>query len=167
MKKIGQKYWILFTVTPVLLILDQWTKATVHNTFRLGETIDVIPNFFNLTYVRNTGAAFGILATANPQFRIPFFIIIPLIALGAIGFVFKRLDNNDLKLSSSLAMVISGAAGNLIDRIRYNFVIDFLDFHWHMDYHFPAFNIADSAICVGVGLLMLDMLKEKDAPDTP
>jgi signal peptidase II len=120
----------------------------------------VISNFFNLTYVQNKGAAFGLLAQADPSFRIPFFVIIPFIALGSIAYVFRKLPALDVKLAGALSLIISGALGNLIDRVRLGYVVDFLDFHWKWLYHFPSFNVADSAICIGVGLVMLDLFTE-------
>jgi signal peptidase II len=152
------KYIILILLTGIILVLDQVTKTLVVSKFRLGESIPVISDYFNLTYVQNKGAAFGILAQANPAFRVPFFIIVPLIALASISFVFKKIGDKDIKLSIALSLVIAGAIGNLVDRLTLGYVIDFLDFHWRWGYHFPAFNVADSAICVGVGILMLDLV---------
>lgn len=157
---VKRKYVILSVLTAVTLVLDQLTKYEVIERFRYGESVPVIPGFFSLTYVRNTGAAFGLLAHADPAFRIPFFVIVPVIALVAISFIFRKIPDQDLKLSSALSLVIGGAVGNLIDRVTFNYVIDFLDFHWKYQYHFPAFNVADMAICVGVGILMLDLLAQ-------
>ena len=153
-----RKYWILICVTTLVVVLDQWTKAIVVNRFHLGETISVMSGFFSLTYIRNPGAAFGFLAQADPAFRIPFFLVVPGIALFAIGYVFRKIQPRDLKLSTALSLVIGGAIGNLIDRVMLGAVIDFLDFYWRRGYHFPAFNVADSAICIGVGILMIDLL---------
>ena len=159
------KYWILLGLTAAILLLDQLTKQRVHGSFHLGETIPVIRGYFNLTYIRNTGAAFGLLAQADPAFRIPFFVVVPAVALGAITYIFRKLPDGDLKLSVALSLVISGAVGNLIDRLLLGYVIDFLDFHWRYRYHFPAFNVADAAICVGVGILMLDLLTQRPEPE--
>lgn len=163
------KYLILLSVTGTIISLDQLTKHLIVNRFHLGETLSIIEGFFNLTYVRNPGAAFGLLARLDPMIRIPFFIIIPLAALTVIFFVFKKVEDSDLKLASAFSLVIGGAIGNLIDRIAYNYVIDFLDFHWNYSAHFPAFNIADAAICVGVAFLIYDILKketkQKNVPD--
>ncbi len=157
-----KKYLILLGLTSLSLVLDQVTKSLVHNSYRLGETLSVIPGFFNLTYVRNTGAAFGLLAHADPAFRVPFFVLVPITALFAIGYIFRKIADADLKMSVALSLVIGGAVGNLIDRMVFGFVIDFLDFHWRFRYHFPAFNVADIAICVGVGILMLDLLTQEN-----
>jgi signal peptidase II len=160
--KIGKKYFALLLITPFVIVLDQITKYFINQRFRLGETIPVISGFFNFTYIRNTGAAFGIFAQSHPSFRVPFFVAVPLIALVAIGYIFKKIAEEDLKLSAALSLVIGGAIGNLIDRVQLGYVVDFLDFHWSYQYHFPAFNVADSAICVGVGILMLDLLTQKN-----
>ena len=157
-----RKYAILSVLTTLIIVLDQVTKYIVVDRFRYGESIPVIPGFFSLTYIRNTGAAFGLLAHANPAFRVPFFVIVPVVALIAIGFIFRKIPDRDIKLSSALSLVIGGAVGNLIDRVMLNYVVDFLDFHWKYQYHFPAFNVADMAICVGVGILMLDLLTQED-----
>ena len=156
------KYLVLMAVTGSVIALDQLTKNLVIQRFRLGESVTVIENYFNLTYVRNPGAAFGMLARWDAAYRVPFFIIVPLIALGVILYVFRKVENKDFKLSTALSLVIGGALGNLIDRAAYNYVIDFLDFHWHYAAHFPAFNVADAAICVGVGLLILDIIKKEN-----
>ena len=141
----------------LIIGLDQLTKLLVLERFHLGESISVILNFFNITYVQNKGAAFGFLAHADPAFRVPFFIVVPVIALGSIAFVFRKISEAEVKFSMALSLVISGALGNLIDRLRLGYVVDFLDFHWQESYHFPAFNVADSAICIGVGLILLDL----------
>jgi signal peptidase II len=164
------KYRALFWITPVVIALDQFTKYLIKDNFPLGKTVPIVPGFFSLTYIRNTGAAFGIFAEAHPAFRVPFFVIVPILALFAIGYIFNKIDPSDLKLSSALSLVIGGAIGNLADRVFLGFVVDFLDFHWRYQNHFPAFNVADSAICVGVGVLMLELLIQKggevNAPET-
>jgi signal peptidase II len=161
-RAISIKYIILLVVTILIIGMDQWTKSLVLQHFRLGETWPIFSNFFNLTYVQNKGAAFGLLSQADPAFRIPFFIIVPVVALSSIAFVFRKISEKDIKLATALSLVISGAIGNLIDRLTLGFVVDFLDFHWKWGYHFPAFNVADSAICIGVGLIMLDMMSNAD-----
>lgn len=155
--KAKRKYLILILVTAAVIIFDQISKSLIVQKFRLGDSSPVISDFFSLTYIRNTGAAFGILAHADPIFRVPFFIIVPMVALFAIAYIFRKIPDQDVKLSVALSLVIGGAIGNLIDRVVLGFVVDFLDFFWK-GYHFPAFNVADSAICVGVGFLMLDLL---------
>lgn len=152
-----RKYWILVVTLVFIIGLDQLTKLLIVDRFYLGQSLSVIRDYFSITYVQNKGAAFGFLSQADPAFRVPFFIVVPLIALTSIGYVFRKIADEDRKFSIALSLVISGAIGNLIDRFRYGYVVDFLDFHWGVGYHFPAFNVADSAICVGVGLIMLDL----------
>jgi signal peptidase II len=151
------KHWIVAIVPIVSILLDQWTKQLIVDRFQLGESISVLSQFFSITYVRNTGAAFGFMASVDSSLRIPFFLVVPTIALVVIGYLFKKLPDSDVKTAMALSLVMGGAVGNLIDRVRYGYVVDFLDFHWKYQAHFPAFNVADSAICIGVGLLMLDI----------
>jgi signal peptidase II len=158
---VSQKYWILIVTAPFFIVFDQLTKLVVLDRFYLGESISVISGYFNLTYIQNTGAAFGFMADAHPAIRVPFFLAVPAIALVAMGYVYKGIPDRDKWMSFALSLVIGGAIGNLIDRARLGFVVDFLDFHWQGGSHFPAFNVADSAICVGVGMLMLDLLRNK------
>ena len=154
----------LFFFISILLIIifDQWTKLLVLSHFDYGESIVMLKDFFSLTYVRNTGAAFGFLATANPSFRVPFFLIVPIVAMVVLGFLYRDLPKDARWRSMALGLVSGGAIGNLIDRVRLGFVVDFLDFHWKTAYYFPAFNVADSAICVGVGILLLSTMVKKE-----
>ena len=152
------RYRILLAVTITSLVLDQWTKQLIDQNFALHESIPLIDNFLALTYVRNKGAAFGILADST--FRIPFFITVSLIAVIGILWYYRKINEDQRLLQWGLALVFSGAIGNLIDRILYGEVIDFVDAHWYQ-YHWPAFNVADSCICVGVTLLIVDMLQDE------
>ncbi len=145
-----------------VIISDQWTKILVLNHFEYGESLAMIHNFFSLTYVRNTGAAFGFLAAANPNFRIPFFLIVPIIAMVVLGLLYRDLPESARWRAMALGLVSGGALGNLIDRVRLGYVVDFLDFHWNTAYYFPAFNVADSAICVGVGILLVSTMTKGD-----
>lgn len=147
--------WVWLSATSILIVvLDQVTKVIVERRFVLGESLELVSGFFNLTSVRNTGAAFGILATAPDWFRVPFFIAVPILALGSILWVFRSVGEKDRLSALAFAGVLGGALGNLIDRARLGYVIDFLDFHYK-HWHFPAFNVADITICIGVGLLMI------------
>jgi signal peptidase II len=116
-------------VTATVILLDLWTKWLIVKRLDLHQSIPIIPNFFQLVHVRNTGAAFGIGANADSR-------IIPLLLNG-------------------------GAIGNLLDRFRFGYVVDFLDVYVR-NHHWPAFNVADSAICIGIGLLFLDMKKKPE-----
>lgn len=155
LKQNPAKYWCLAIVAPSIILLDQWTKHLVHTRFRWGESRNIIQSIFALTYVRNSGAAFGLLHKAPPQFRDPFFMVVPIVALVVIFFIFVRLKQEQRLTALSLSMIVGGAIGNLVDRLRFGYVIDFLDFHWREVYHWPAFNVADSCIVVGVSLMFL------------
>ena len=160
------RYRTLSIITLVILVLDQATKLYVDANFRLHETVPVIRDFFHLTYVRNKGAAFGILS--DNAVRIPFFITVSIVAMLGILWYIKRIRDDQKLAIISLSLVFSGAFGNLIDRIRLGEVIDFLDVFWQR-HHWPAFNIADSAISVGVALLFIEMWHEdrkKSAEDS-
>ncbi|MBI4405476.1 MAG: signal peptidase II [Deltaproteobacteria bacterium] len=149
------KYGILSVVVTIILVLDQYTKHLVHSRFRWGESLPIFDEFFALTYVRNTGAAFGLFQKAPAILREPFFIAVPIIAMFVIVVLFIRLSRDQKMTAMALSLILSGAVGNLIDRLRFGFVIDFLDFHWKEVYHWPAFNVADSAIVIGVSLIFL------------
>lgn len=152
-------YLLLTLVTTFSLLIDQLTKIYIDRAMDLHQSIAVIRGLFSITYVRNKGAAFGFLA--NTSYRLPFFIFVSIVAVGVILFAYRKLRGDQKLAQVSLAMILSGAVGNLIDRVRLGEVIDFLDVYWK-SYHWPAFNIADSAICVGVFLLAMDMLKEEN-----
>jgi len=156
-----KKYLWLLVISGILIALDQVTKIYVHTHFHLGESISVIPDFFNLTYVRNFGAAFGFLAESHPSFREIFFLAMPPVALIIILAILKGVDDDDTWQIVALSSIFGGAIGNYIDRLRFRYVIDFLDFHFKNRYSWPAFNVADVAIVSGVGLLLLLMFYEK------
>jgi signal peptidase II len=152
------KYLVLIIVSALVLLLDQATKIFIDRSMDVHSSITVVENFFNITYLRNKGAAFGFLATSN--YRLPFFIMVSIVAVAVIIRVFFKLRPDQKFTAFALALIFSGALGNLIDRIRLGEVIDFLDAHWY-NHHWPAFNVADSAICVGVFLLAIDMFFEE------
>lgn len=155
-----KKYIWLVLISGLLVALDQLIKAYVHTHFHLGESVSVIPNFFNITYVRNFGAAFGFLAESHPSFRELFFLSMPPVALVIILAILRGVKDDDTKQIIALSSIFGGAIGNYIDRIRFRYVIDFLDFHLYNRWSWPAFNIADMAIVGGVGLLLLLMFIE-------
>lgn len=128
----------------LILILDQLTKLIIINTLELHQSLPVIEGVFHLTYVRNSGAAFGILA----EQRI-FFIIITLLLIGFLIFFYRQVKEQGLLINIILGLILGGAVGNLIDRVRFGYVIDFFDFRiW------PVFNIADTAIVIGIGFFI-------------
>ncbi len=156
----NKKYLWLLAISGFLISFDQIIKMYVHTHFTLGESYTVINNFFNLTYVRNFGAAFGFLAESHPSFREIFFLTMPPIALGIILTILRGVKNDDTKQIIALSSIFGGAIGNYIDRLRFRYVIDFLDFHLYGKWSWPAFNIADMAIVGGVGLLLFLMFME-------
>jgi len=153
-----RKYWVLLMVCFGILLIDQWTKHVVQGNLFLHQAIGVIPGFFNLVHVRNTGGAFGIFGGERGGLGSLLFVVVSLIAVGSILVFFIKAKEDEKSLSLSLSLVLSGAIGNLIDRLRYGEVVDFLDFYI-LSYHWPAFNIADSAICIGIGLMALELLR--------
>ncbi|MBK1889375.1 lipoprotein signal peptidase [Undibacterium sp. 14-3-2] len=140
----------------IIILFDQVSKITITKLFAYAESLS-ITSFFNLTLVYNKGAAFSFLAAESGWQRY-FFTAIGLIAAAYITYLLKRHSTQKL-FCAALAMIMGGALGNVIDRLLYGHVIDFLDFHYQEIYHFPAFNIADSAIVVGAALFILDELR--------
>ena len=140
----------------VVVLLDQLTKLWVLNSFETFEIVTVLP-VFNLTLVFNEGAAFSFLADAGGWQR---YIFVSISAVMSIVFVIwlSRVKSHELWLATGLAFLLGGAVGNLIDRVWLGKVIDFLQWHWH-DAYFPAFNLADAAITLGVILLLIDSFK--------
>jgi signal peptidase II len=157
----AMRYAVFFIAAGGVLLADLATKSAVMSSFSLHESLPVIPGFFDLTYVRNPGAAFGFLAKASPAFRSFFFSGVAVIAILLILWFLFREKEGSLPLTLSLGLIIGGATGNLLDRIRFGEVVDFLDFSVG-GYHWPAFNVADSAISVGACLLLLEMFRRKE-----
>jgi signal peptidase II len=141
-----------------VIILDQATKLLINRTMAIHDSITVIENFFDIVHARNQGAAFGVLRDSS--FRLPFLISVSLIAVIVVLVMIPRMRPDQKLATGALSLVLAGAVGNLIDRARLGEVIDFLSVHWY-ELTWPAFNVADSAICVGVGLLVLDMFLEE------
>ncbi|NBZ98891.1 MAG: lipoprotein signal peptidase [Betaproteobacteria bacterium] len=150
----GSGVWRWLGVALIILMLDQLTKIAVVGAFQLGETMP-ITSFFNLVRVHNPGAAFSFLADAGGWQRW-FFTGLGVLAAGVMVYLL-RMHAGQTLFCLALSLLLGGAVGNVIDRLLYSYVIDFLDFYYGT-WHFPAFNVADSAITVGAGLLILDEL---------
>jgi signal peptidase II len=146
--------WSPILVAAVVVSLDQLSKWWVLSTFRLHESLPVISGFFDLTFVVNTGAAFGLLAGEQNLWRQLFFVTMTLVALVVLCLAFRHYRHEGRFYVIGIGLVGGGALGNLVDRLRFGHVIDFLDF-FIGDHHWPAFNVADSAISIGVGLFLL------------
>ncbi len=145
----------------IVVVLDQLTKVWIVKSFHLYETLEVIPAFFNLTYLTNKGAAFGFLAGVTSAWRHYFFLILASVALVLIVIAWFKMRHDHRFYGPALALIAGGAIGNVIDRVRLGAVVDFLDFYV-AGYHWPAFNVADSAITVGVTLFLLaNFLEER------
>jgi len=140
-------------VSLLVLILDQASKLAIDASMQLYESIPLMP-YFNLTYAHNTGAAFSLLAKAGGWQRW-LFAGLAVVMSGIIAVWLARLEKHETLMAVALSMILGGAIGNLIDRVAYGYVIDFLDVYYQQ-WHWPAFNIADSAICIGVGLMLLE-----------
>lgn len=141
-----------------LVVLDQLTKWVVVQGMRLHESVPVVPGLLNLTYVRNTGAAFGILSSPSPGLRSTLLLAFSMVAMGFVLWIWFREKPSSRLQVASLGMILGGALGNLVDRVRLGEVIDFLDLYWG-PHHWPAFNVADSAITVGVLLFLMGLLR--------
>jgi signal peptidase II len=157
---VSRKWKIVGVWVAAIVICDQITKAIVDRTMSLYDSMPIIDGLFNLTYVRNTGAAFGIFAGSHEVFRRPFLIGVSIVAIGFILVMLRRLREDATGLAVALAFILGGAIGNLIDRIVYGEVIDFLDVYWST-YHWPAFNIADSFITIGVTITLFYLVRAK------
>ena len=136
-----------------IVVIDQITKLWIDSSMRLFESIP-LTSFFNLTYVHNTGAAFSFLSEAGGWQRW-FFALLALVISGVLIVWIARLKQHERLMAAALSLVLGGAIGNLIDRVAYGYVIDFLDFYYQ-SWHWPAFNVADMAICLGVFLMLLE-----------
>ena len=146
-----------------VLFLDQWSKGLVTRTMEVHQSKTIITDVFDLTYVRNTGAAFGLFASVDSSVKAILLNSIAVIVFLIVSAYALRSSHKSVRLQVGLALILGGAVGNLLDRVRFGYVVDFLDFAIS-GHHWPAFNVADSAICIGVALLFLDMLGSEDAP---
>ncbi len=154
---------ILGVISVVIVVLDQVTKAIVLKNLALHESISVISGFFNLTHVMNPGGAFGLFAEHSPEIRKFFFLFVSSLVALMVLWLYQKVAPTHRFLSFGLAAVFAGAVGNLIDRFRFGMVVDFLDFYLGA-YHWPAFNIADSAITLGMIVFVYHVVLNK-VPD--
>ncbi|MFH2218927.1 MAG: signal peptidase II [Pseudomonadota bacterium] len=150
----------LACVAGPVIILDQITKAVVLKTLPLYRSVPVIPGLFNLTHIHNPGGAFGFLSGQSPVFRSTVFLLITTMAIGVILYLYKNTPRTHPWLATGFALVFGGAVGNLIDRFQFGKVVDFLDVYLG-NFHWPAFNVADSAITVGIGIFVVHLLFRK------
>jgi signal peptidase II len=149
-----KKYIIVLAITLPVILMDQLTKAWIIAALPLHDAHSVIDGFFNIIHVRNPGAAFGFLAGAAPVFRSIFFVAVTLAAILLILHYLRTAQSEEFLLVGSLALILAGAVGNLIDRVRFGEVVDFLDVYIGT-HHWPAFNVADAAISSGACTLAI------------
>ena len=151
---------LLAMIAGDVLILDQLTKLLIIRFFPLFAVQEVIPGFFNLVHARNTGAAFSLLAGANTFWRQAMFVSLTIVVLVILLSAYGKLRSDDYWTKTAYALISGGALGNLVDRVRLGEVVDFLDFYVG-SYHWPAFNVADSAISVGACMLLISLIRGK------
>lgn len=145
--------WLVLSIVAVTIIVDQLTKFLVVKYMTLGQSISVIDNFLYITSHRNEGAAWGIL-----QGKMIFFYVVTLVVIGLVILWIRKLDIKKEKLLViALSLILGGALGNFIDRVMYQHVVDFIN-TYIFGYDFPIFNIADSALCIGVFLMAVDAI---------
>ena len=161
--RFGRLGWLVLSL--LVLVIDQVSKAHFEGSLEMFQQIVVIPDYFSWTLAYNTGAAFSFLADGGGWQRWLFALIAVVVSAVLVVWL-KRLGRNDTWLAIALALILGGALGNLYDRIVYGHVVDFILVHWQNRWYFPAFNFADSAICVGAVMLALDMFKSKK-PEEP
>jgi signal peptidase II len=145
-------------IAAAVVLLDQATKAAIRVTFELyGDSMTIIPGFFDLTRVHNTGAAFGLMNVVEFRYKAVVFAAVSTVALAGLAMYSATMTPEQWLSRLGLASIIGGAVGNLIDRLATGYVLDFVDLYWR-GWHFWAFNVADAAITAGVALMILDLL---------
>ncbi|MGD8521861.1 MAG: signal peptidase II [Desulfobacterales bacterium] len=154
------KYIRLAVIGGCVVIVDQITKLLILRHLPFNQNITVIAGFFDIVHINNPGGAFGLLASLSPQWRTIIFLFISSLAVGLIFYFYIKTPQSHPWLAAGFALIFGGAIGNLIDRLRFGFVIDFLDFYI-AKYHWPAFNIADSAITVGLAIFVIHIVLRK------
>jgi signal peptidase II len=156
-----RRYGIIAAVAAVVLVLDQLSKVWIQQAIPVWEKgFTVIPGFFDIVHILNRGAAFGFLNRHDIDWQRPFFVFVSILAMGLIAFMARSKDDDGPFFVYGLGLILGGAFGNLVDRIRLGVVIDFLDFYIG-DMHWPAFNVADMGICVGAGALLVSFYQQR------
>lgn len=160
----------LFGKTGYLLValcvvwLDQWTKGLIEVSYSLGSSREIVPGFLNFTHVRNSGVAFGLFASQGDRMGTLLLTALGLVAMGIVGVYFWKAERSEKLLLTSLGLILGGALGNLIDRVSTGEVTDFIDFYVG-SYHWHTFNVADSAISVGIALMAIDIFRPRSGAD--
>ena len=157
---IHKKYPLTIVISLSVIILDQCTKYLIIKSFALHQSLDLIEHYLTIVHIRNKGIAFGLLAEQGGGTRTIFLIITSLLAIAFIFYLLSSLKDRQTYATVTLALILGGAIGNLIDRIRWGEVVDFIYVHWYQ-YYWPAFNCADSAISIGLVLLIIGIFTKK------
>ena len=170
MQSIKKKYLALFFVSFLIVGLDQISKYFVCKLIPLYSKIEVIAGFFNIIHIRNSGVAFGLFKRFGSEYRLASMLLVSAIAVFLIFFLVSQLKRGCELQAFSLSLILGGAIGNLIDRLSIGEVVDFMDLHWGSVYHWPAFNLADAAITVGIACIIFDELflskkRESEQPE--
>jgi signal peptidase II len=158
MPSAGIPPWVALVLSLSVFAIDRWTKHLVETTLSFTDTKEVIKGFFNIVRSENPGVAFGLFAQSNMRFRTTILIVFSVLAVAILAVLLTRIRRWDRPTGLGVALVFGGALGNVYDRIHSGMVTDFLDFY-HGTYHWYTFNVADTAICTGAGLLILSMLR--------
>jgi signal peptidase II len=161
---VSRKLSILLPILVVGLALDQVTKVLVMHKLSLGSQVPLIPDILNLVHIHNKGAAFGLLSGLSTQFAWLFFVLTTALVLVVLGYMLWRLPDDHWPATLGYSLVLTGALGNLIDRVRLGKVVDFIDVYWGR-YHWPAFNVADSLVCLGAAVLVWVIIREENPAD--
>ena len=160
------KYLYLLILSNVMIILDQVTKFMVATKIPLYYSIEVIHGLLNITHVRNSGVAFGLFADQNLEYKALIFVVVSAVAAVAILVIFYQSPEAKILANTGLILIFSGAVGNMIDRVVHKEVIDFVDIYFR-NFHWPAFNVADSCITIGVTMMIIDLFKHHPERETP
>lgn len=156
----NKKTTIVSLIVSIIVILDQITKWLIAQSLPVHDAVPVFESFFHLTHERNTGAAFSLLAQAPASFRQPFFLLTTTAAVVMLLIFLRKVEESDWLTIGAIGGILGGAIGNFIDRVLYGEVVDFLLVHWH-GYYWPAFNVADSCITIGVVCMLVASFKSK------
>lgn len=155
-----RSHYLLISIA--VFLLDQISKQIVVQSLVQHQSIEVLPDFFSISYIHNRGAVFGLGSTFATPYLSWLLSLLSVVSLVVILAYFLRVNATNRRLYTGLALVLGGAMGNLYDRLKNGYVVDFIDVHWFL-HHWPTFNLADSAICIGVGLLLLSMASAHDS----
>ena len=159
-----RKLAIFIPLLAVGLLLDQVTKALIMLKLPLGSQAPLIPGLLNLVHIHNKGAAFGLLSGWGAEFAWLFFVATTALVLVVLGYLLWRLPDDHWPAALGYSLILTGALGNLIDRVRLGEVVDFIDVYWGR-YHWPAFNVADSLVCVGTAILVWVIIRDEKTAD--